>query len=385
MINIFKKGFASTKEVLLRTPLFRYNQEVLKGKMVPFAGYEMPVQYPDGILKEHLYCRESGGYFDVSHMGQIKIRGKDRVAFLETLVVGDIQGLKENASTLSLILNEKAGILDDTIVTKFEDHIHMVVNAGNKFTDLEHMKNLKETLFPKSDISFEYLDTRALIAIQGPKAASLLQTLVTEDISKVPFMNHVHVKVPKLNTVILASRSGYTGEDGFEVSVEGSKSEALSDLILADGTIKACGLGSRDSLRLEAGLCLHGNDIDPTRSPAEAALMWTVRKNPERKYLGFDALEAQQKQGVKEKRVGFVTDGSSVARHGAEIFSEDGKKVGIVTSGTFSPVLKYGIGMAYLSSKSSKIGTALKAKVRGKDVNIKVTKMPFVPSRYFKL
>lgn len=381
------KTFSTSAKPPQRTFLYDYHVNQLKAKMVEFAGYDMPVNYKDGVLKEHLFCRESAGFFDVSHMGQVKIRGKARFDFIEKVVVGDISGLNTNGSALSLILNDNAGIIDDTIVTKLDDHIHMVVNAGNKYKDLDHMKIIQAKYFQDKDLSIEYIEDRSLIALQGPKASEILQTLLKDqiDFKKVPFMTHLDFSKTKIAGFdLMISRSGYTGEDGFEISVANNQTIEFVDLLFKDPRVKPVGLGARDSLRLEAGLCLHGNDIDENINPAEAGLMWTVRKK-NFNFIGGETLEAVKKKGVDKKRVGFTVEANAgTARHGVEVL-KNGNKIGIVTSGTYSPILKTGIGMAYLNKDETKNGNIVKGSVRGKEMALKLCKMPFVPSKYHKI
>lgn len=291
--RIFRR-FASTSEKVEKTPLYDYHVNKLNAKMTNFHGYLMPLQY-EGLVKEHFSCRENAAVFDVSHMAQLKIFGKDRAKFIEKLVVGDFQNCPVNTGFLSLILNDNAGIIDDAIVTKFDDHIHMVVNAGNKYGDLEHMFQVQKEYFPNADISIQHLTDKALIALQGPKAHIVLQKLVDQDLSKYLFMNHFYAKCPQLNTQLQVCRSGYTGEDGFEISIQDNLAADFCDLLFQNDFVKPAGLGARDTLRLEAGLCLHGNDIDATVNPAEAVLMWTVRKEPVEKYIGYDALQQNKK------------------------------------------------------------------------------------------
>eukprot|EP01017_Pseudomicrothorax_dubius_P033769 TRINITY_DN4554_c0_g3_i2.p1 TRINITY_DN4554_c0_g3~~TRINITY_DN4554_c0_g3_i2.p1 ORF type:complete len:394 (-),score=104.58 TRINITY_DN4554_c0_g3_i2:171-1352(-) len=380
------RSFATTSsEALKRTALYNYHVNKLKAKMVPFAGYEMPVNYPEGVLQEHLHCRNNASLFDVSHMGQVKITGKDALEFVESIVVGNIAGLKSNHSTLSLILNSHGGIIDDTIVTRFDDHIHMVVNASNKNNDLQHMNGYKSLKFARKDVNIIPFESNSLVALQGPKSAEVLQQVFGLDTSNFYFMTHHEVNLQKLGTKVLISRSGYTGEDGFEISVPSDKIDAFCDLLLANSSVKPAGLGARDSLRLEAGLCLHGNDIDEERNPVEAALMWTVRKTPGlAPFIGYEEVQRATKEGVKQKRVGFLVDETGIVRGGASIMNEQGQTIGTVTSGTFSPILKKGIGMAYVNTEVSKIGTSLVAFQKGRPLKVKVSKMPFVPAKYYR-
>jgi len=380
------RRFASTAaqgEKLEKTPLYDYHINKLNAKMTNFHGHVMPIQYSEGLVKEHFSCRENAAVFDVSHMAQLKIYGRDREKFIEKLVVGDYLNCPVNTGFLSLILNNEAGIVDDAIVTKFEDHINMVVNAGNKYGDLEHMFRVRDEFFPNSDLKIEHLQDKALVALQGPKSAQVLQALVDQDLSKYVFMNHFFAKCPQLGTDLQICRSGYTGEDGFEISISDKKVEAFCDLLFANSFVKPAGLGARDTLRLEAGLCLHGNDIDATINPAEATLMWTVRKDPRDKFIGYEALENSRKK-LSKKRVGFVVQESGVLRHGMDVEDAEGNKIGTVTSGSHAPSLGKSVGMCYVPPKFAKVGTDLFGVVRGRKLKIKIEKMPFVPHRYFR-
>lgn len=380
--RIFRR-FSNETQNLEKTPLYNYHIQKLKAKMTNFHGHVMPIQYPEGLVKEHFSCRENAAFFDVSHMAQLKIYGRDREKFIEKLVVGDYKNCPPNTGFLSLMLNDQAGIVDDAIVTKFEDHIHMVVNAGNKYGDLQHMFKIKQEVFPNDDITIKYLQDRALVALQGPKAHVALQKLIDKDLSKYVFMNHFFAKCVPLDTDLQICRSGYTGEDGFEISIKDNKVEEFCDLLFQNDFVKPAGLGARDTLRLEAGLCLHGNDIDATINPAEAALMWTVRKEPDQKFIGYEALE-QKKKSITKKRAGFIVQESGVLRQGMEILDAEKNKVGYVSSGTYAPSLSKSIGMCYVPPKLAKIGTELYGVVRGKPLKIQIAKMPFMPHKYYR-
>lgn len=377
-----------------RTALYDFHVAQLRAKMVPFAGYEMPVEYKEtvgGVLKEHMQCRNAAALFDVSHMGQLRFTGADRLEFLNQLVVADVPGLKEKSAVLSLITNAKGGIIDDTIITKFHDHIFMVVNAGCKDKDLAHIReHLRAFTAKGKQVTLEELTDRSLLAVQGPKAAAIVQKLFRgTNLSSVKFMTATYAPLNLLHsTEVILSRCGYTGEDGFEISVLSKYAVQFADLLLtaSEGELKPAGLGARDSLRLEAGLCLYGHDLNEDISPIEAALGWTVA--PSKKtlggFLGSDLTRMHLKEGTKRKRVGFVMPPGPSAREGVQVFSQDGRQIGAVTSGTFSPVLKFGIGMAYVETASSALGTAIQLEVRGKKLPGTISKMPFVPSRYYK-
>ena len=382
---------ALSSESLAITPINEYHKGI-GGTMVPFAGYDMPVEYKDfsgGVKKEHLHCREHAGLFDVSHMGQLKIHGADRHEFLNKLVVAEVPEIAEGTATLSLITNERGGIIDDTIITNFSDHIFMVINAGCKHKDIPHLQHhLSEFRASGKDASIEIIEDRGLIALQGPKAAANLQKYMPNDVdlSQVKFMNSIHTYLPILdNTQVIVSRCGYTGEDGFEISVTEDNATKLFDLFItaSNKEVLPIGLGARDSLRMEAGLCLYGHDLEEDITPVEAALMWTVgkKKKKEGGYLGAEHVLEQQKNGASRKRCGFILEKGPSAREGAEL-EIDGEVIGLVTSGSFSPILKKAFGMAYFKKEHSKVGTEFK--VLGKKFTGKITKMPFVPAGYYR-
>ncbi|CAI5725169.1 unnamed protein product [Peronospora destructor] len=369
--RVFRRSFSSSAE-LKKTPLYDLHVS-LGGKMVPFAGYSMPVQYSAGVLQSHLHTREQGkaSLFDVSHMGQLRITGKDRLQFLENVVVGDLQALDSGEAKLSLITNDKGGIIDDCVISRYDDHMYVVVNAGNQDIDLVHMHKLLDNF--NGDAAIERIQNRALVALQGPGAVDVIETLAPNvNLKDLEFMHGVFTPLKlqdgKVVDVIL-TRCGYTGEDGFEISVLSKDSEMFARALLQDPRVLESGLGARDSLRLEAGLCLHGHDITADTTPIEAMLAWTIGKR-------------RREEGGK-KRVGFVVEGAA-AREGAELFDGNDKVVGHVTSGTFSPSLKKAIGMAYVDKSSGKLGTELHVKARNKTQKAVISKMPFVPANYYK-
>lgn len=385
------KSFSS--EPLKKTHLHSFHKDVLKAKMVPFCGYDMPVLYPDGIIKEHMHCRENAGIFDVSHMGQVRISGKDACAFLERMTVADVQALAKGKATLSLLMNEQGGIKDDCIITKDEDNKYFVVlNAGCKDKDLEHLRgHLKSDQWKGKDIKLEYNEDNSLIAVQGPKAQALVEDVLGLKLSDMDFMTSLVTHNKKGNSTIRISRCGYTGEDGFEISVPEKMSVSfVEDLTSRKDSAgnqigKFVGLGARDTLRLEAGLCLYGHELNETISPIEAALAWTISKRRKEQggYLGDQVVKKHIADGVSKKRVGFIVEGPP-AREGTEIQSKDGKKVGAICSGTHSPCLKKSIGQAYIDSPHNKLESALQVSLRGKLYPLIVKKMPFVPTRYYK-
>lgn len=367
---------------LLQTPFHAMHVDA-GAKMVPFAGYDMPVQYPDGIKTEHLHTREQAGLFDVSHMGQALIKGESAKADLESILPLDLDTLKPGHQVYTFMPNAQGGIVDDLIVTCWDENTYFVVfNAACKDKDVAHFTGLLS-----ASTSLELLDDRALVALQGPKAVAVLQQLAPECASLV-FMTGEHMSIDGIECYV--TRSGYTGEDGFEISVPAAQAEALAKSLLASPEVKWIGLGARDSLRLEAGLCLYGHDMDDERSPAEAALGWAVAKSrrvggdKEGGFVGADLLFAKQRDGVAEMRAGFLIDGKAPVREGAEIVDEDGEIIGRVTSGGFAPSLNAPIAMGYVSAPYAIIGTKVSALVRGKPRPMTVAKMPFVPQRYHR-
>ncbi|TCP14903.1 aminomethyltransferase [Crenobacter luteus] len=367
---------------LLHTPLYDLHVE-LGAKMVPFAGYAMPVQYPLGILKEHQHTRDKAGLFDVSHMGQVKLVGAGAAAALETLVPVDIQDLPVGMQRYALFTDDKGGILDDLMVSNFgDDVLYVVVNAACKEQDVAH---LKTHLGGQCEV-VELAD-RALLALQGPAAAAVLARLAPS-VAELKFMQNAQLELDGVPCYV--SRSGYTGEDGYEISVPADKAEQLARRLLAEPEVEAIGLGARDSLRLEAGLCLYGHDIDTSTTPIEGSLLWAISKvrRPDGAraggYPGADVVARQIADGVAKKRVGFIVRDKVPVREGAEITDGDGTVIGRVTSGGFGPSFGGPVGMGYVPASHAAAGTALFALVRGKPVAIEVAKTPFVPQRYYR-
>jgi aminomethyltransferase len=366
---------------LLHTPLHALHVE-LGAKMVPFAGYAMPVSYPQGILAEHRQCRDSAVLFDVSHMGQLRLTGDDAAAALETLVPVDIVGLDPGKQRYALFTNDAGGILDDLMVTRREDHLFLVVNAACKDADTAHLRARLSTR-----CLIEPLPERALLALQGPKAAAVMQRLAPE-LAKLTFMTGGEATIHGI--ACFATRSGYTGEDGFEISVAAAEAEALARALLAEPEVQAAGLGARDTLRLEAGLCLYGHDIDTTTTPVQAGLTWAIQKvrrpGGERAggYPGADVIAAQLAHGAAMKRVGLVGLERVPVREGAHIVDDTGAAVGRVTSGTVGPSVGQPIAMAYVPSALAVAGTVVHADVRGKRQPMRISPLPFAPHRYFR-
>ena len=362
-----------TETTLLKTPLHTLHVE-LGAKMVPFAGYDMPVQYPAGVKAEHLHTRAKAGLFDVSHMGQVTLTGADAARDLERLVPGDLDGLAVGQMRYSMFTNEAGGILDDLMVCRIEDGLMVVVNAACKDADIAHMRaNLS------SEITV--LEDRALIALQGPGAEAALSALAPAA-ATLSFMTGAEMDVD--GAACFVTRSGYTGEDGYEISVPANQADALARKLLAQNDVEAIGLGARDSLRLEAGLCLYGHDIDETTTPVEAALTWSIgkRRREEGGFPGADVILGQIKNGAPRKRVGILPDGRAPAREGTEIQAPDGTSIGSITSGGFGPSLEAPLAMGYVTTGHAAAGSALNVVVRGKALPAKTAKMPFVPNGY---
>ncbi|XP_037100800.1 aminomethyltransferase, mitochondrial [Syngnathus acus] len=374
---------SSAEAALKKTPLFDFHK-AHGGKMVDFAGWSMPVQYKDSHISSHMHTREHSAIFDVSHMLQTKVHGKDRIKFMESLVVADISELKDNQGTLSLFTNDKGGIIDDLIVTKTDQgYLYVVSNAGCADKDSAHMTSrLAEFKASGSDVDLEFLD-EALIALQGPSMSRVLQEGLKEDLSKLPFMTSALATIFGIPGCRV-TRCGYTGEDGVEISVPQSRVVELTEKLLAHSEVKLAGLGARDSLRLEAGLCLYGNDIDESTTPVEATLVWTIgkRRRQAKDFPGADIIVPQIKAKTARKRVGLISTGPPVRQH-TPILSPDGKVIGEVTSGCPSPCLKKNVAMGYVDTAYAKNGTAIQVEVRKKAVAATVCKMPFVPTNYY--
>ena len=364
-----------------RTPLHAVHREA-GGKLVPFAGYELPVQFSTGIIKEHLHVRDAAGLFDVSHMGQVRLSGDAAAAALESLVPVDVVDLGVNKQRYALFTNDAGGILDDLMITNAGDHLFLVVNGACKAEDIAH---LRHRLAGACEV--EELTDRALLALQGPKAGAVMARLAPAAADLV-FMTAAAVDID--GAACFVTRSGYTGEDGFEISVSSDRADVLARKILAQNGVAPIGLGARDSLRLEAGLCLYGNDIDTTTTPVEAALTWALSKARRGGgarpggYPGAEVIGRQLAEGPPCKRVGLRPEGRAPVREGAELTDTDGRTVGRVTSGGFGPTVGGPIAMGYVEPASAQPGTALRALVRGKPHPAEVIKLPFVQQRYYR-
>eukprot|EP00899_Mesostigma_viride_P009672 jgi/Mesvir1/18706/Mv12419-RA.1 len=384
-VPVFSRGYADDSN-LKKTVLYDFHTS-LGAKMVPFAGWSMPIQYKDSIVESVLHCRSKAVVFDVSHMCGLQLKGKDAIKYIESIVVGDIAGLKNGTGSLSVMTTNDGGIIDDLVITKLSDtELYMVINAGCRDKDLAHMQKVMDSF--KGDVKMHTYDDRALLALQGPEAQKALQALVKSDLSKLYF--GMFEKMPIAGAPdCFVTRTGYTGEDGFEISIPAASAVKVTQALLegkGGADVRMAGLGARDSLRLEAGLCLYGNDIDLTTSPVEAGLAWTIgkRRRAEANFPGASVILKQIAEGVTRKRVGLIPEGAP-ARQGADILSPvTGKKIGTVTSGGVSPCLKHNIAMGYVETASSKSDTKVNVSVRGKVSPAVVAKMPFVPAKYHR-
>ena len=369
---------------LLTTPLNALHRE-LGAKMVPFAGYDMPVQYPAGVMKEHLHCRAKAGLFDVSHMGQVILRAPGGYAQaaseMEALVPVDLLGLGEMRQRYGFFTNDQGGILDDLMLANRGDHMFVVVNAACKAGDIAHMR----AHLPGCEV--EEITDRALLALQGPAAEAVLDALVP-GAAEMRFMDVAIL--PSEFGELWISRSGYTGEDGYEISVSDAQAEALARALLAHDDVEPIGLGARDSLRLEAGLCLYGHDIDETTSPVEASLIWGIQKvrraggAREGGFPGAERILDEMANGAARARVGLRPEGRAPMREGTQLFenAEGGAAVGQVTSGAYGPTIEAPMSMGYLPRPLATEGTVIYGEVRGKRMPVKVAKLPFTPANF---
>jgi aminomethyltransferase len=376
----------ATEPPLKRTPL--YDMHVRLGaRMVPFAGYDMPVQYPAGIIKEHLHTRAAAGLFDVSHMGQIIVRARsgrlaDAARALEALVPADVLGLAEGRQRYALFTNPTGGILDDLMVANLGDHLRLVVNASRKAADEAHLR-----AYLAEECSIERLRDHALVALQGPSAEAVLAPFAPE-VRSMHFMDIRSLRLSGETCVV--SRSGYTGEDGFEISIKGDRAASFCGALLQNAAVMPAGLGARDSLRLEAGLCLYDSDLDPTTTPVEAALEWSIartRRTGGARSGGFPGaavILGQIERGAPRRRVGLKPEGRAPVRGGAALFGRDDDVVpiGAVTSGGFGVSLGAPIAMGYVPAAQATSGKRLFAELRGRRQAVGVCELPFVPSRY---
>ncbi|MBS1154284.1 MAG: gcvT [Proteobacteria bacterium] len=368
---------------LLQTALHGLHTE-LGARMVPFAGYSMPVQYPAGVLKEHLHTRAQAGLFDVSHMGQLRLWGVNAAVALETLVPVDLIDLPVGQQRYAFFTNATGGILDDLMITNAGDHLFVVINAACKAQDIAHLRT-----HIGARCHIEVLPEHALLALQGPAAATVLARMAPKtDFAGWTFMTARTVLLAGVECCV--TRSGYTGEDGFEISIPNSHAEQLARALLAHEEVAPIGLGARDSLRLEAGLCLYGHDLDTDTSPVEAGLTWAISKARrvggirEGGFPGEDRILAEIVQGTSRKRVGLVGLERTPVREGSEITNLAGETIGTICSGGFAPSRNGVVAMAYLPSEYTADSAEVLALVRGKPVRMQVCKMPFVPQRYYR-
>lgn len=368
---------------LLTTPLHALHLE-LGARMVPFAGYSMPVQYPAGLMAEHKHTREAAGLFDVSHMGQLRLVGPDAAAALETLMPVDVQGLGLHKQRYGLLLGEAGGILDDLMFVNRGEDLFLIVNGACKQADIAH---IQQHIGQRCQVI--PMPEQALLALQGPQAAAVLRRVAPAALDLV-FMTGKALEIAGIPCYI--TRSGYTGEDGFEISVPGLQAESLARLLLAQPEVKPIGLGARNSLRLEAGLCLYGNDMDTTTTPVEAALTWAIQKVRRSGgarvggFLGADAVLGQldHPSTLTRRRVGLIATERVPVREPAVLENLDGQQVGVITSGLLSPTLNQPIALGYVQPDYADADTELFAMVRGKPVPMKVAATPFVPARYHR-
>ena len=366
---------------LKRTPLHGLHVE-LGAKMVPFSGYEMPLNFASGIIAEHRHTRAQASLFDVSHMGQALFSHEaDISAIMERLVPGDIAGLKPGRMRYTQLTNADGGIIDDLMVSKVgemggRDWLYFVINAARKDVDLSHIAGHAE------EARLDPLESQALIALQGPAAAQALARLLRA-VNDMRFMSFRTLPETPFGKVWV-SRSGYTGEDGFEISLAADQAEAFAQALLQDETVKPAGLGARDTLRLEAGLCLYGHDIDETTSPVEADLAWSIgkRRRVEGGFPGADRILGELRDGSSRLRVGMTPEGRAIPREGAEILDAEGERIGAVTSGAFSPTLSHPVAMGYVAADDAVTGTAVSFDVRGRSLPGGVVSLPFVAHRY---
>ncbi len=361
-------------ETLKRTPLYDLHVE-LGGKMVGFAGWEMPVQFPAGIMAEHAQCRQKAALFDVSHMGQVVLRGDGAAEALEAIAPSAFTTLKPGKARYTMFTNSDGGIMDDLIVTNAGDHLFVVVNASMRDQDIGHMRdNL-------SGVELTELNDRALVAVQGPSAEAVVSALAPAA-ADLTFMEAAVMDL--LGAECRVARQGYTGEDGYEISIPADRAEDVARALLAHEDCAPAGLGARDSLRLEAGLCLYGNDIDAGTSPIEAQLTWALqkRRREEGGFPGDARIQREIAEGPSRKLVGIKPEGRAPARQGVEIASADGDVIGSVTSGGFGPTVGGPVSMGYVASAHAEPGTKLNLIVRGKQMPAEVIALPFVPHNY---
>ncbi|MCQ8130087.1 glycine cleavage system aminomethyltransferase GcvT [Methylomonas rivi] len=359
---------------LKQTPLFNLHHE-LGAKMTAFAGYAMPVQYAGGIIREHLHCRDRAGLFDISHMGQCRIWGEKAAEALEKLTPGGIVDLAMGAQKYTVLTNPAGGVIDDIIVTRIDRGLSLIVNAGCKDKDYAYL-----TQQLPDDCVLQTCPELALLALQGPEAAVVMGRFSAEA-EALDFMRTCRTRINGIDCWV--SRSGYTGEDGFEISVHQTDAETIARLLLAEPSVEPIGLGARDTLRLEAGLCLYGHELSDTISPLQAGLKWLFKKG-HAGFPGADNILSEFAAGLPQVRAGLLVDAKIPVREGCAVTDDEGRQVGIVTSGGYSPSLRRPVAMALIQPSYAGIGTPLLASVRGKPIAVTVTRLPFVPHRYHR-
>ena len=360
-----------------KTALYNFHKNS-GAKFVPFAGYEMPIQYKDGIVKEHINTRQSAGFFDVSHMGQFFVSGgRSTELSLEKIIPLDFKEIKMNQSKYSFLINDEGGVIDDLIITRVENGFNIILNAACKDNDI---KEIAKCL--NSESKYELRKDLSLIALQGPKAETILEAII-KGVKELKFMNGNYFKF--LEKKIYITRSGYTGEDGFEISVPNVIVENLIKL-LTDKDAKPIGLGARDTLRLEAGLCLYGHELNQEINPIQANLKWAISKKRRETggFKGWENIKKDLQNGVSKIRVGVKPAGKIIAREGTKIYSNTGEEIGIITSGTYGPSVNSPVAMGYVKSKFSEIDNKILIEVRGKKHEAKVSKLPFYKKSYVK-
>ena len=347
----------------------------LQAKTTSFAGYVMPLHYPAGIIKEHQHTRAKAGLFDISHMGQILLTGEHCAAALETLVPSDIQSLKPGSQRYTVMNNESGGVIDDLIIANLGTHYCLIVNASRKQADLQH---LQQHLSNQCQVSL--LTEQSLLALQGPLAVDIIKYYVAE-LESMPYMSVRQALINNITCTV--SRSGYTGEDGFEISVANDDAIKLAQTFLSHPEVLPVGLGARDSLRLEAGLCLYGHELTPTITAVEANLSWLIAKDRSN-YPGAATIQKQIQQGAEKYRVGIQTDHKSILREGTELYDKNGNNIGTISSGSFGASLLKPVAMAYVKAQYTEPGTQLFARQRNKEISVSICSLPFVKHRYFR-
>jgi len=360
--------------MLKQTPLYPLHLK-LGAKMVPFAGYEMPVHYSQGIIHEHLHCRSQAGFFDISHMGQCQILGDNAALELEQLTPSDITGLKTGAQKYTLLTNSEGGIIDDIIITRIDSGLMIIVNAACKDKDFKYLESRLS-----GHCTFKALPDQALLALQGPAAATVIARL-SKQAAGLLFMQTCATEINGISCAL--SRCGYTGEDGFEISVANQYAQQLAKLLLAENEVEPMGLGARDTLRLEAGLCLYGHELTEAITPFEAGLQWLFKKDHDQ-FPGADKILNQLQQSPEKIRAGLLVESKVPVREGSVVVNNEDQVVGYVTSGSFSPSLNKPIAMALLDRNVACPGNTLQALVRDRKIPVTVTKLPFIPHRYLR-